>query len=315
MCIGLEYMDGGSLATLLQLVGSVPDAVVAAIAYQLTRALFHLHRHARMHRDLKLSNCLLSSSGAVKLCDFGVATTLGTVLRAADSVLGGLSTMSPERMQHQLYSTSADMWSLGVLIWQLATGKYPFDDALNDHIPDSCTRSSHSAASAPGAILRADLLEPVLAARQLFGLSAEQYAAAKHASSPTASPSSSLEEAEAAAREAAAAPDATPASIASSAGFSLIGLAEAIVRQPTPQLWMQPLPPRYGQAKWDADLCAVLQACLQKHPDDRPSAQALLQYPYFAKHGLHHLKDAARVVQTWIAETRASLTADPPAVP
>ena len=124
--ICLEYMDGGSLEDLLAQVGPLPEAVIAAIAFQALHGLAYLRQAKRLHRDLKPSNILLNSAGWVRLTDFGVSTELASSLGAAATVTGTVAYMAPERLQRQPYSFQSDMWSLGLTLLQCAFGELPF---------------------------------------------------------------------------------------------------------------------------------------------------------------------------------------------
>ena len=118
----LEYMDHGSLADLLRRhSGGFPVNIVASITYQLLMGLCHLHADRRLHRDIKPANVLINSSGFVKLCDFGMAC-LGASVSLNTTVLGTAKYMSPERLRARTYGRASDVWSLGLVTLECATG-------------------------------------------------------------------------------------------------------------------------------------------------------------------------------------------------
>jgi serine/threonine protein kinase len=110
--IVLEYMDGGSLSNALSQIGPIP--------------LAYLKREKRLHRDIKPSNLLVNSRGEVKLTDFGVSKELNNSIAMCGTFVGTFKYMAPERVQSLPYSYQADIWSLGLCILELATGRYPY---------------------------------------------------------------------------------------------------------------------------------------------------------------------------------------------
>eukprot|EP00971_Amphidinium_carterae_P240339 4771415-Amphidinium_carterae.1 len=88
--------------------------------------LQHLHQNNHIHRDIKPQNVLHNSAGEVKLTDFGIAKELGT-MGLACTFVGTAMYMAPERCLGKDYSVNSDIWSLGMVLHELAIGKYPFD--------------------------------------------------------------------------------------------------------------------------------------------------------------------------------------------
>lgn len=119
----LEYMDNGSLQDQLDKNIKLSEPAVAAIAYQSLSGLAFLNEKKIIHRDLKPANILLNKKGEVKLSDFGTAKDEDI----GHTFLGTIMFMSPERIQGKEHSFSTDIWSLGIIIYQIATGKYPYD--------------------------------------------------------------------------------------------------------------------------------------------------------------------------------------------
>lgn len=123
----MEYVDGFSLAEVLEQSGSLPHEEVLKIALQICKALSHAHQQEMVHRDLKPSNLLLSRSGVVKLADFGVAKLFGlTPLSATDAVIGTADYVSPEQAAGKPVTKRSDLYSLGVVLYQLLTSRLPF---------------------------------------------------------------------------------------------------------------------------------------------------------------------------------------------
>jgi serine/threonine protein kinase len=123
--IALEYMDGGSLANVIQQVRIIPEAPLASVAFQTLWGLAYLKCEKRMHRDVKPANILLRSDGSVKLTDFGVSKELKNSVAMGKTFVGTFKYMSPERLKNQAYSYDSDTWALGMVLIECATGEYP----------------------------------------------------------------------------------------------------------------------------------------------------------------------------------------------
>jgi serine/threonine protein kinase len=126
VCVAMELMDG-SLADLVAMKGSLPSLVVAGMVVSILRGLRYLHdsKHV-LHRDLKPSNVLFRKrTGEVKIADFGVSADARKG-DAESAFVGTLTYMSPERLRGEAYDNRADVWSLGVLTWELLLGEHPF---------------------------------------------------------------------------------------------------------------------------------------------------------------------------------------------
>ncbi|KAI3864473.1 hypothetical protein MKX03_003845 [Papaver bracteatum] len=125
--IVLEYMDGGSLADFLTKVKRIPEPHLAAISKQVLKGLMYLHHEQHIvHRDLKPSNLLINHSGQVKITDFGVSAILSCTSDQRDTFVGTYSYMSPERISAGTYGYKSDIWSLGILLLECATGEFPY---------------------------------------------------------------------------------------------------------------------------------------------------------------------------------------------
>ncbi|XVF33067.1 hypothetical protein REPUB_Repub17cG0136500 [Reevesia pubescens] len=125
----LEYCDGGDLAAYIHRHGKVSEEVARHFMRQLAAGLQVLQEKHLIHRDLKPQNLLLSTKGAtlqLKIGDFGFARSL-TPQDLADTLCGSPLYMAPEIIQNQKYDAKADLWSVGAILFQLVTGKPPFD--------------------------------------------------------------------------------------------------------------------------------------------------------------------------------------------
>mmetsp|Transcript_52275 Transcript_52275/g.138072 ORF Transcript_52275/g.138072 Transcript_52275/m.138072 type:complete len:347 (-) Transcript_52275:40-1080(-) len=123
--VALEYMDYGSLADLKQKVPRVAENMLALMMMQILEGLKTLHLSYVVHRDVKLGNILINSKGCVKVTDFGISKRLGDT-SVCDTFVGTATHMSPERVLGEDYSFAADIWSLGVCVFELASGRYPY---------------------------------------------------------------------------------------------------------------------------------------------------------------------------------------------
>ncbi|XP_076867958.1 serine/threonine-protein kinase 36 isoform X2 [Brachyhypopomus gauderio] len=120
-----EYAEG-ELFQILEDDGCLPESQVREIACQLVSALYYLHSHRILHRDMKPQNILLGKGGVVKLCDFGFARAMSVSTLVLTSIKGTPLYMSPELVEEKPYDHTADLWSLGCILYELHTGAPPF---------------------------------------------------------------------------------------------------------------------------------------------------------------------------------------------
>lgn len=134
--IFLEYVAGGSVATMLVNYGSLPEGLIANFVRQILQGLNYLHSKDIIHRDIKGANILVDNKGTVKISDFGIskrveASTLlnpGPHLKRGGprvSLQGSVFWMAPEVVRQTAYTKKADIWSLGCLIVEMFTGSHP----------------------------------------------------------------------------------------------------------------------------------------------------------------------------------------------
>ncbi|MFH1808474.1 MAG: serine/threonine-protein kinase [Pseudomonadota bacterium] len=142
--IVMEFVEGVSLYDLLARVDRLPPEVAAAIALQLARALEYAHFRGMVHRDIKPSNVVLSKLGEVKLMDFGIARAeaLGDLTRPGIA-LGTPSYMSPEQIMGERVDWRSDMFSFGIVLYQMLTGRKPFRDTEQRTVMQSILKDSY----------------------------------------------------------------------------------------------------------------------------------------------------------------------------
>ena len=124
-CVVTEYAQG-ELFQVLEDDQKLPEDEVRKIAIQLVRALEYLHANRIIHRDMKPQNILIGAKQQVKLCDFGFARAMSNKTTVLTSIKGTPLYMAPELVKELPYNHTVDLWSLGVILYELAVGKPPF---------------------------------------------------------------------------------------------------------------------------------------------------------------------------------------------
>ncbi|CAE6485335.1 unnamed protein product [Rhizoctonia solani] len=132
--IVMDFAQGGSVRTLAKATpnNSIEERFNGIIMREVLQALAFLHRNNVIHRDLKAANVLISSDGRVMLCDFGVSALLATPHSKRSTFVGTPQWMAPEVILGQPYDTKADIWGLGITLYEMATGAPPHAD--QDHM-------------------------------------------------------------------------------------------------------------------------------------------------------------------------------------
>ena len=137
----LEYMNLGSLDRVIEMIRTkkiempcIPEKILSKITHQIIQGLYYLHKSKhQIHRDIKPANILLNTDGIVKLTDFGIAKALESTADFSHTFVGSRNFMSPERISGKEYSYPSDIWSVGLVVYELATGKYPYGEG-NDFL-------------------------------------------------------------------------------------------------------------------------------------------------------------------------------------
>ena len=134
--IFLEYVPGGSVQTMLNSYGALPEPLVRSFVRQILNGLSYLHNQDIIHRDIKGANILVDNKGTIKISDFGISKKLeaSNILSGANnnkhrpSLQGSVFWMAPEVVKQTSYTRKADIWSLGCLVVEMMTGNHPFPD-------------------------------------------------------------------------------------------------------------------------------------------------------------------------------------------
>ena len=121
----MEFAQG-VLYDVLEHDARLPEKEVRMIARQLVDALYYLHSNRVIHRDLKPQNILIGTDRCVKVCDFGLARSMSKSSLVMTSIKGTPLYMAPELVQEQPYDHAVDLWSVGVILYELFVGQPPF---------------------------------------------------------------------------------------------------------------------------------------------------------------------------------------------
>ncbi|MBI3912547.1 MAG: serine/threonine protein kinase, partial [Armatimonadetes bacterium] len=125
--IAMEYLEGITLRDRLRQQGSLPVQEALRIAVAVAEALEYAHRHRVIHRDVKPDNIHLLPDGRIKLTDFGIARiTFEPTLTIDGQIFGTPSYMSPEQVAGKQIDARSDLFSLGVMLYEMITGRKPF---------------------------------------------------------------------------------------------------------------------------------------------------------------------------------------------
>lgn len=127
--IVMEFVEGESLKDYIRRKGMIPGPEACDIATQILAGVQHAHEHGIIHRDLKSHNILMSKDGQAKVTDFGIAVGMSDVTltyNTSSRIMGSVHYISPEQVQGQAVTEKSDIYSVGVIIYEMLTGRLPF---------------------------------------------------------------------------------------------------------------------------------------------------------------------------------------------
>jgi beta-lactam-binding protein with PASTA domain len=123
----MEMVEGRNLKELIKENGPFPIDKAIAIAKQICDALEHAHEHQIIHRDIKPHNIIITKDGVVKVTDFGIARAVSTAtVTHSGNIMGSVHYFSPEQARGEIADERSDIYSLGVVIYEMLTGELPF---------------------------------------------------------------------------------------------------------------------------------------------------------------------------------------------
>ena len=168
--IVMEYVEGRTLKSLIKRRGALTLAEVIDIMTQLTSGIEHAHEKGIIHRDIKPQNVLILDDGLVKIADFGIAQALNSnELTQTNSVMGSVHYLPPEQANGTGSTYKSDIYSLGILMFELLIGKVPFKGEnaveiaikqMKDPIPSVCDLNENIPQSVENIILKATAKNP-----------------------------------------------------------------------------------------------------------------------------------------------------------
>src|SRR3954471_15265147 len=125
--IAMEYLQGQTLKQLVREHGAMPPDLATDITIQVLRAAKFAHKRGVVHRDIKPHNVILDEEGRAKVTDFGIARAGASDMTETGSIMGTAQYLSPEQAQGRPVSPRSDLYSIGVMLYELLTGRVPFD--------------------------------------------------------------------------------------------------------------------------------------------------------------------------------------------
>src|SRR5579859_1849 len=124
--LAMEFLEGKSIQELVEKHNVMPIETLLPMYEQICSALDHAHQHKIVHRDIKPANIMILESGLVKVTDFGIAKVMSMGMTQAGQILGTPNYMSPEQVKGRSVDGRSDIFSLGVILYELVTGEKPF---------------------------------------------------------------------------------------------------------------------------------------------------------------------------------------------
>jgi len=123
----MEYVDGATLAQVIEREGPLSEPRAAGVALQMLSILDAAHALGIVHRDIKPANIMITAAGQVKLADFGIAHMVGGTRLTGSGVIGTPAYMAPEQLQGLDITPAVDLWALGATLYDAVAGRNPFD--------------------------------------------------------------------------------------------------------------------------------------------------------------------------------------------
>jgi serine/threonine-protein kinase len=125
--IAMEYIEGRTLKEIVRERGPAPPEAAIDIAVQILRAVRFAHKHGVVHRDIKPHNVLIDDDGRVKVTDFGIARAGASDMTETGAIMGTAQYVSPEQAQGRPVDARSDLYSIGIVVYEMLTGQVPFD--------------------------------------------------------------------------------------------------------------------------------------------------------------------------------------------
>lgn len=125
--IAMELVDGQTLKELVTERGPLPPHIAVGLTEQILRALAYAHRRGIVHRDIKPQNVILDPEGEAKVADFGIARAGNSEMTQTGAIVGTVQYLSPEQANGQPVDRRSDLYSVGIVLYELLTGHVPFD--------------------------------------------------------------------------------------------------------------------------------------------------------------------------------------------
>merc|ERR1712098_605595 len=123
----MEYVCGDTLQSMIRRLGKLPINLARLYTEQMLKGLTFMHGQNVIHRDLKPANVMVTSTGDLKLVDFGTSFDTTNLTRTIEqTIIGTPAFIAPEVVQRMKHTTKTDIWSLGVTVYQMITGSLPF---------------------------------------------------------------------------------------------------------------------------------------------------------------------------------------------